>query len=55
MARMGKIFAALIMHMALEEIDQLGEWENSSMVCKDNRKGCDCDKERLGRAWLQIL
>ena len=40
-----EFFAALTTRMALEEVDQLGEWEDSSIARKDHRDGCDRDKK----------
>lgn len=40
--------------MAVEKIDQLGEWEDCGIACKDDREGCDCDKERLNALVAQV-
>jgi len=40
-----ELFAALTARVALEEVDQLGEWEDSGIARKDDRNGRDCDKE----------
>ena len=34
----GKLFAALATDMALGEIDQLGEWESTTIMCEDDRR-----------------
>jgi hypothetical protein len=44
-----KLFVVLIMRMAVEKLDRLGEWEASGIACKVERERLDCDKERLGR------
>jgi hypothetical protein len=36
---------------ALEEIDQLGEWEDGGIACKDDRDSCDAVK----RGWTVLV
>ena len=42
-----ELFTALATRVSLEEVDQLGEWEDSGIARKDDRNGCDRDKERF--------